>query len=293
MQVKLQAKKRLASVLRGHTDFPIDPTVMFDIQSGKIHPYKRQVLHILHIIHKYLQIKKGVIPSCRRLHVFAGKASPSDFFAKQIIHLINVTIDLVNKDPEVSKLMQVIFIPNFGMTWAEHIVPAADLSEQISTASMEASSTFNMKYAFNGAYILASKSGSNVEIAEHVGAENISVFGKNSDELMNLINYRPQDLLNSDERLNNIFTLIEKKLPSVVDGSAIYPLLSSLRDSDRYFVLIDFDDYIKKQQEIDLLFSDQLSWSRKCLMNIAKIGWFSADRVIKEYANDIWKVSSL
>ncbi len=289
-KIKLQAKEYLASYFKEFSVKVEDCSVMFDIQSGKIHPFKRQVLHILYILHRYLQVKAGAVLTCKRIHVLAGKASPSDFLAKQIIHLINVTKNLINNDPEVKSQMQVVFIPNFGMSWAERIVPSADLSEQIATASFEAGGTFNMKYAFNGAYTIASRCGSNLELAEKVGSENISLFGKSSEELFNIGNYRPQEYLQEDSRLTSIFSLLESLLPSLSDGSAIYPLISSLRDTDRYFVLIDFADYVKKQELIDLLFTDEQMWTRACLMNIARSGYFSSDRATLEYAREIWKV---
>ena len=210
--------------------------------------------------------------------MFAGKASPSDFLAKQVIHLINVTKNLVNNDPEASKQMQIVFIPNFGMSWAEKILPSADLSEQIATASFEAGGTFNMKFAFNGTYTIASRCGSNLELAEKVGSDNISLFGKSSEELFNIGDLRPQEYLQSDSRLTSIFSLLESLLPSLSDGSTIYPLISSLRDNDRYFVLIDFDDYVKKQESIDQLFADKQMWSKACLLNIARSVYFSLDR---------------
>ena len=289
--VKMQSKSVLSQMLNSVIGTE-DATALFDIQSGKIHPYKRQVLHIFHILHRYLQVKSGKTPRCKRVHIFAGKASPSDFLAKQIIHLINVTADLVNKDPEISEYMKVVFIPNFGMSWAERLVPAADLSEQISTASFESASTFIIKYAFNGAITVASRGGTNTEVAEKICAENIFMFGKTSEEICGLQNYRPYELLSSDPRLQDIFTFLEEKLNSVAEGSAIYPLISSLRDFDRYCVLVDFDDYLRKQDQIDQLYSDTLQWAQKCLLNIARIGWFSSDRNVLEYSRDIWKVLS-
>jgi starch phosphorylase len=291
--IKAQAKARLATAIEKQTSINIDNSFLFDIQSGKIHTYKRQVLHILNILHRYERLKAGEKPECRRAHIFSGKASPSDFLAKQIIHLINVTADLINTDSDANEFIKVVFVPNFGVSWAEAMVPAADLSEQLSTASFEAAGTFNMKYAFNGALTIASKSGTNLELLEKVGAENIFMFGKCADEICNMHDYRPYDLLCSDERLKNIFGLIEGLLPNIPDGSAIYPLLSSLRNSDRYFVLTDFDDYVKKQFEIDKEYTNTLEWFRKCLMNIARVGYFSSDRAVMEYTHNIWKVPLL
>lgn len=292
-KIKQQAKERLITSFRDLTINVPDCDVMFDVQSGKIHPFKRQVLHVLHVLHRYLQVKSGANLKCKRLHIFAGKASPSDFLAKQIIHLINVTKDVINNDPEVNKQMQIVFIPDFGMSWAEKVVPSADLSEQIAAASFEAAGTFNLKFAFNGAYTIASRCGSNLELAESVGNENISLFGKTSEEISNIGSYRPQDYLSSDPRLMKIFSFLEKLLPSLQDGSAIYPLISSLRDTDRYYVLLDFDDYVQKQEKIDLAFTEPVQWTKTCLLNLARSGYFSSDRTISEYARDIWKVNNL
>jgi glycogen phosphorylase len=288
--VKKSAKARLADYITKSVGIQLDHSPLFDIQSRNIHPGKRQVLHVLHILQRYLKIKQGESLACPRVHIFAGKASPSDFLAKQIIHLINVTADLVNKDPATEKQMKVVFIPNFGITWAERIIPAADLSEQISTAFLEASGTFNMKFAFNGAVTIASRSGSNIEMVERIGAEYIYPFGKTGDELLEFQNYRPMDVLNSDQRLKGIFALLDGLIPKVQDGNAINPLLSSLRDADRQYVLLDYNDYIMKQELIDKLYIDQEAWAKTSLMNIARIGWFSSDRVVSEYVNEVWKV---
>ncbi|NLW32652.1 MAG: glycogen/starch/alpha-glucan phosphorylase [Fibrobacter sp.] len=291
--VKKNAKVRLSSQIRERCRFDPDETFMYDIQSGKIHPCKRHVLHIFNILHRYLLVKSGKNLESSRLHIFSGKASPSDFLAKQVIQLINVTAELVNNDPQVNDKIRVIFVPNFGMSWAEKMVPGADLSEQISTASFEAAGTFNMKYAFNGALTIASKSGSNIELAEKVGEENIFLFGKDSEFTSSIQNYHPCELLSSDQSLQNIFSLLDTYLSQIQEGSSINPLISSLRDSDRYFVLVDFNDYIKQQEQVDLLFADKMQWTRKSLLNIARVGWFSSDRVTAEYIKDIWKVPVL
>jgi starch phosphorylase len=222
-----------------------------------------------------------------------GKASPSDFLAKQIIHLINVVADIVNTDPSVGSKMKVVFIPNFGMGWAEKIITSVDVNEQISTASFEASGTFNLKFALNNSLTIASRCGSNLELAELVGEENVFLFGKTSEEIINMSFYKPNDLLSADPRLKNIFTFLDKVLTSSSDGSAIYPLISSIRDSDRYFVLTDFNEYVNTQENIDRVYMEPLTWSKKCLLNIARVGWFSSDRSVREYAQEIWKVPTL
>ncbi|MFP4241146.1 MAG: glycogen/starch/alpha-glucan family phosphorylase [Chitinispirillaceae bacterium] len=289
--VKEKAKSVLCKSMWDYLSIRLDETMLFDIQSRRIHPSKRQVLHILFILHRYLQLKNGQSVGSRRLHLFAGKASPSDFLAKQIIHLINVTGDLVNSDPDVKDKLQVEFIPNFGMTWADEVIPAAELSEQISTANLEASGTFNMKFAFNGALTIASRSGSNVEMIQKVGEDNIFAFGKSSDELLKMQHYNPAAVISGDTRLQNIFTLLDTYLPTVKVGNAIYPLISSLRDSDRQYVLLDFDDYVRKQDAIDELYQNSEAWAKKSLLNIARIGWFSSDRTVRDYAQNIWKVT--
>jgi starch phosphorylase len=266
---------------------------MFDVQCGKIHPYKRQLLHIFNILHRFIQIHSGKKCATKRLHIFAGKSSPSDFLAKQIVHLINVTTDLVNNDPVASQFMRVVFIPNFGMSWAESLVTCADLSEQISTASLEAAGTFNMKFAFNGALTIGSRSGTNLEIAQKVGGENIFIFGKSSDDLLALGQAKPYEIINNNFILQGIFRLLDDTLSKISDGAAILPLLSTLRDLDRYFVLTDFTDYLQMQEKVDSHYSDSHQWAQKCIFNISRIGWFSSDRTIREYSSQIWKVPSL
>ena len=294
--VKKEAKRKLAVALKGLAGGDIDDSMMFDVQVGKIHTNKRQMLHVLYLIHRYLQLKKKDAPpdatGTRRIHIFSGKATPSDFLAKQIIHLISTVADRINNDPQTNDSLRMVFVPDFTMSWAERLVPAADLSEQLSTATLEPSGTFNMKFALNGAVTIASKSGANIEMVEKIGKENVFAFGKNGQELEELNNYRPADILHGDERLKNIFSFLENELiPAVPEGHEIFPLLSSLRDSDRQFVLLDFNDYVGTQAIIDRLYGDQSAWMMTGLYNIARAGWFSSDRVVNEYANEIWKVA--
>jgi len=293
--VKKEAKQKLSAALADVAGAPLDDSMMFDIQAGKIHTNKRQVLHVLYLLHRYLELKKNAgqqEPVTRRVHIFSGKAAPSDFLAKQVIHLVSVIAARINSDPQTKDLLRVVFVPDFSMAWAERLVPAADLSEQLSTANLEPSGSFNMKFAFNGALSVASRSGVNIEMAEKIGAENIFTFGKSGAELDLLRDYHPSDILNGDERLKNVFSFLENDLiPSVPDGHAIFPLLSSLRDADRQFVLLDFNEYAAAQSIIDRLFRDQNAWMATGLCNIARMGWFSSDRVVGEYAKNIWKVA--
>jgi starch phosphorylase len=290
--VKKAAKLKLADTVKDLAGFSVDASFMYDVQLGKIHPNKRQLLHVLYILHCYLSSRKGVLFGARRVHFFAGKASPSDFMAKQIIRLISATADCVNNDPNLKGLMHVIFIPDFNMTWAEHIIPAADLAEHLSTATMEPAGTFNMKFALNGTVSIASLSGANYEIAERISKEYIFTFGRGAEELAKMQDYRPSDILAGDERLKEIFNFLEGELiPKTPEGHALHPLLSSLRESDRQYALLDFDDYVKKQGLIDSLYAYPLAWTKTRCINIARIGWFSSDRLVQEYARDIWKVT--
>ncbi|MBN1761096.1 MAG: glycogen/starch/alpha-glucan family phosphorylase [Chitinispirillaceae bacterium] len=289
--VKLAAKRRLCDYIESVGGRHLDPYALFDVQVGKIHPGKRQVLHLFHILNDYLRIKSGATIVSPRVHIFSGKASPSDFLAKQIIHLISVVSDIVNQDAEVAKKLAVVFLPNFGMTHAERIIPAADLSEQLATPVFEAAGTFNMKFAFNGALTLGSRCGSNIELAEKIGEPPFYSFGKMIDELLSLQAYTPFALTEADKRLKAIFNLLEEVLPSLPDGNSVYPLLSSLRDTDRYFIMLDFDDYIRQQERIDTAFGDQWEWGQKSLLTIARCGYFSSDRTILDYTQNIWKVA--
>jgi starch phosphorylase len=186
--------------------------------------------------------------------------------------------------------MRVAFIPNFGVTWAERLVGAADLSEHLSTVTIEPAGTFNMKYALNGALTVASRGGSNIELIKRSGEENVFAFGKTAKEILQLNGYNPGNIIDGDERLKKIFTLLDSHLPNVSGGHAIYPLLSSLKESDRNFVLLDFADYINKQEAADVLYNNRESWDSKCLRNISRMGWFSTDRLVRDFAAGVWKI---
>lgn len=289
-EVKQTAKRNFAPTIEKILDFEIDPEAMFDCQMGKIHPYKRQVLHLLYILHRYVTIQNGGKVQSSRVHLFSGKAAPSDFLAKQVIHLINLVGNIVNSDEKVRQKSSVVFLPNFGMTQAEHAISSADLSEQLATASFEAAGTFNMKFAFNGTITIASRCGTNIELYEKVGSDACVLFGKDADELQALQAYKPFELANADERLKAIFRLLDEVIPSFPEGNAVYPLVSSLRDSDRFFVLLDFDDYVRQQERIEQLFADKQTWAAGCVKAIAHSGYFSSDRSTREYAQEIWKV---
>ncbi len=289
--VRNAAKKSLAETIKKLTGVAVDPAMMFDVQCKKIHQYKRQVLHVLFVLSRYLRIKNGGAVAAPRVHVFSGKAAPSDHLAKQIIRLIHIAASIVNNDPLVKDRMKVVYLPDYGVSLAEKIVPATDLSEQIATPGQEASGTGNLKFAINGSLLMASKSGTNIEIIERVGEENSFVFGRCAQELPSYSQYQPYNLISADPDLSAIFKLIETcDSKAVQGGNSIRPLLSSLMDSDRYFVLLDFHDYLKKQDEADILFNNKKQWMKRGLVNVSRCGYFSIDRTIAEYARDIWKV---
>jgi len=289
--IKYSAKKSLALFIKKQCGVDVQPEALFDVHCKKIHQYKRQVLHVLNILSRYVRIKNGESITVPRVHIFAGKAAPSDQLAKQIIKLINITASIVNNDDAVADKIKVVFLPDYNVSMAEKIVPAADISEQIATPGQEACGTGNIKFAINGALIVASKGGSNLELIERLGPQNMVIFGKSVEELPALNRYQPYEVLNANKRLSAAFSVLEDRLKNwSQNGLSINPLLSTLKDSDRYYVLLDFDDYIQKQDNVDALFSDRSQWLRRSVVTIARSGWFSIDRTVAEYARDIWNV---
>jgi starch phosphorylase len=292
-RIRTHAKEEFALFVKKEYGFSIDPGAMFDVHCKKIHPYKRQVMQVLHLLSRYVRIKAGEPASVNRVAIFAGKAAPSDQLAKQIIKLINTAAGIINDDPATKGKLHVVFLPDYDVSQAEKIVPAADLSEQIATPGQEACGTGNMKFAINGAITMASKGGSNVELIQRIGEENMIVFGKGLAELPDSRQYQPFDLLRGSKHLTAIFSLLEDRVARVPRSSlSINPLLSSLKDSDRYFVLFDFDAFIQAQNRADELYNERERWWKKSILSIARSGWFSIDRTVSEYANDIWKVAT-
>jgi starch phosphorylase len=285
--VKRAAKTRLAAALERCCNERVDPESLFDVQCKKIHPYKRQTLNLFATLDRYLALLNGEADFGPRTHLFAGKAAPSDHLAKQIIHLINVLAEVINGDARVKDRLRIVFVPDYGISWAEYLIPAADLSEQIATPALEASGTSNMKLALNGALTIASKSGSNVEMIERIGEENLFVFGASENKRASY--QEIERIIANEPRLSAIYEFLERLLPTVADGGAIYPLLASLRDSDEFRVLRDFGDYADKQRQVDRLYAQQTTWREMCLKNIARIGWFSSDRAVREYEAKIWR----
>ncbi len=288
--VKHTAKRNLSMVLEKYYGIEIDPNSFFDIHCRRIHPCKRQLLQLFYIISQYLKIRDGKEIGLQRTHIFGGRAAPADFLAKQIIHLIHIIIQIINNDPLAKNQIKVIFIPNYGMSMAEHTVPAADLSEQISTPGWEASGTSNMKFALNGAITIASQSGSNIEMIEKVGKENMVIFGKKSSLIGTTTQNNPHEIIDKSKELQAIFSFLEEILPSFPNHNMINPLIASLKDVDIFCVLRDFDDYMKKQKSIEGLYKERSKWLSMCLLNIARLGWFSCDRAVMQCSKDIWKV---
>lgn len=295
LKVKKERKKILANYIEETTGIEVDPNSIFDSQAKRLHAYKRQLLNVLNIIYRYQRIKED--PSYKmppHTYLFAAKAAGAYTFAKKVIKLINCVARVVNSDPDVKGMMKVVFLPNYRVTMSEVLVPGTDVSEQISTAGKEASGTGNMKFMMNGAITLGTLDGANVEIDELVGRDNDVIFGHTVEELAEMkYSYKAEDYIKNDERIANA-------LHSLVDGTwsndpdDFQLILNELTSkNDEYYLLADFDAYVKAQDEIEKLYKDKKKWAKMCLINIAKSGYFSSDRTIEEYANDIWKVKPL
>ncbi len=295
-RIKHDNKENLAAIIRQRTGVVVDPNSMFDIQVKRIHEYKRQHLNVLHVITLYNGIKRNpridVVP---RTVIFGGKAAPSYFMAKLIIKLINSVADVVNNDPDVAGRLKVVFVPDFNVKNAHAIYPAADLSEQISTAGKEASGTGNMKFSMNGALTIGTLDGANVEIREAVGEENFFLFGLTTDEVHGLRSrgYNPMEYVESDEELQGVFDLLNRGHFSKGDPSLFKPLVDSLLSRDEYMLMADYQSYIECQGRVNTVYRDQEQWTRMSILNVARIGLFSSDRSIRDYAEKIWGVKQV
>ncbi len=291
--VKRQNKARLSDYVAARTGTELDPDWMFDVQVKRIHEYKRQHLNVLHIITLYHRLKRNPdLDIAPRAFVFGGKAAPGYFIAKRIIKLINSVAETVNNDPEVNQRLKVAFVPNFNVQNAQLIYPAADLSEQISTAGKEASGTGNMKFMMNGALTIGTLDGANVEMREEVGPENFFLFGLTVDEVNGLKGrgYRPRDYVEANPELAAAIGLISEGRFSHGDTEVFAPLVSNLVDHDPFLVLADYADYIGCQQKVDRTWHDPTAWARMSILNSARSGKFSSDRSIAQYCEEIWGV---
>ena len=291
--IKRSNKARLAKYVRTATDIELNPDWMFDIQVKRIHEYKRQHLSVLHIVALYHRLKQNPglsIPP--RAFIFGGKAAPGYFMAKRIIKLINAVGETINTDPEISKFLKVAFVPNFSVKNAQLIYPAADLSEQISTAGKEASGTGNMKFMINGALTIGTLDGANVEMRDEVGAENFFLFGLTESEVARVQadGYRPADYIDSNDELRAVLDLIAGGQFSHGDTEVFKPLVDNLRYDDPFLVCADFASYVAGQEQVSAAWEDKENWTKKSILNTARSGKFSSDRAIAEYCDDIWKV---
>ncbi|MDA5638787.1 MULTISPECIES: glycogen/starch/alpha-glucan phosphorylase [Agrobacterium] len=291
-EVKRLNKVRLANTVAQRMGIRVDPSAMFDIQIKRIHEYKRQLLNLVETVALYDQIRshpeQDWVP---RVKFFAGKAAPSYHNAKLIIKLANDIARVINNDPAVRGLLKVVFIPNYNVSLAEIMVPAADLSEQISTAGMEASGTGNMKFALNGALTIGTLDGANVEMRDHVGAENIVIFGMTADEVAKARaeGHNPRAIIEGSAELSQALSSIASGVFSPDDRSRFAGLIDGIYNSDWFMVAADFDAYANAQREVDAIWSDPDSWYAKTVRNTARMGWFSSDRTIRQYATEIWR----
>lgn len=298
LAIKRANKERLAKVIQATTRITVTTDSLFDVQVKRIHEYKRQLLNIIHIIHQYLcLVEDRKEPTVPRTYIFAGKAAPGYWAAKQIIKLINNVGQVINNDPRVQDLIKVVFLPDYRVSLAEKIIPAADLSEQISTAGKEASGTGNMKLALNGALTIGTLDGANIEICEEVGAENLFIFGLTAEEIQALRSqnlYNPQEHYYRNVYLKRVMDAFKSDLFCPQESGLFHWIYHAILDyGDEYFHLADLPSYIETQEKVAQEFTKRASWAHKAILNVARIGKFSSDRTVLEYARDIWHIRSI
>jgi glycogen phosphorylase len=296
--VKRSNKERLAAVIKDTTRQTVDPDSLFDVQAKRIHGYKRQLLNVVRIIHEYFRLRDNAEqPAVARTCIFAGKAAPGYWMAKQIIKLINSVGRVVNTDPIIKGRIKVVFIPDYRVTLAETIVPAADLSEQVSTAGTEASGTGNMKFAMNGALTIGTLDGANIEIRDDVGAENVFIFGLTTEEIQQMRaqgSYRPREYYDRDPYLKQVIDSLDSDVFSPQEPGLFGWISGLLLDSgDEHFHLADLPAYIAMQERAAAEFRTTAIWTRKAILNVARIGRFSSDRTIRQYAREVWNIESV
>ena len=295
LDVKAEKKAQLVSYLKNTQGLELNPDSIFDIQVKRLHEYKRQQMNALYVIHKYLEIKAGKLPKKPITVLFGAKAAPAYVIAKDIIHLILCLQELINKDPEVSPHLNVFVVENYNVTLAEKLIPACDISEQISLASKEASGTGNMKFMLNGALTLGTMDGANVEIAELVGKDNIFTFGESSETVIARYergDYRSKDWYEKDKDLKAaVDFIVGKDMMKIGQKENLERLYKELLNKDWFMTFPDFEDYVKTREEAYAAYSDRTEWAKKMLINISKAGFFSSDRTIAQYNEEIWKLS--
>lgn len=299
MEIKRQNKIRLAEYIKEHNGIEVNPDSMFDVQVKRLHEYKRQLMLALYVMHLYNQLRDNpsldIVP---RTFIFGAKAAPGYHRAKKIIKLINSLAEVINNDPNINNKLKVVFIENYNVSNAEIIFAAADVSEQISTASKEASGTGNMKLMLNGALTIGTLDGANVEIKEEVGEDNIFIFGMTSDQVLALQHersYDPWDIYNSDQAIRRIVMQLINGFYSPEEPDLFREIYDSLLNgggepADQYFILKDFNSYIEAQSKVDAAYRDQMGWAKMALLNTANAGKFTSDRTIEQYADEIWKL---
>jgi len=293
--IKKQKKEALTAYIAEKEGISINPDSIFDIQVKRLHEYKRQQMNALYIIHKYLEIKKGKKPTTPLTFIFGAKAAPAYVIAQDIIHLLLVLQDIVNNDPQVSPYMKVVMVENYNVSYAEKLIPACDISEQISLASKEASGTGNMKFMLNGAVTLGTDDGANVEIHELVGDENIYIFGEDSDTV--IAHYENEDYVSKDYYKKSpvikeaVDFIIGKEAMAAGHKENLKRLYDELLNKDWFMTLLDLEDYIRVKDKAFADYENRGKWKRMMLTNIAKAGFFSSDRTIAQYNADIWKLN--
>ncbi|MCR4290924.1 MAG: glycogen/starch/alpha-glucan phosphorylase [Candidatus Scalindua sp.] len=295
-EIKAENKGRLAGYIEKSNGFRVRTDSIFDCQIKRFHEYKRQLLNVLHIITMYNRIKQNpkatFVP---RTVIFAGKAAPGYAMAKLIIKLVNSVATVINNDSDIADRIKVVFLANYSVSLAELIIPAADLSEQISTAGTEASGTSNMKFALNGALTIGTLDGANIEIMNEVGRENIFIFGLTTREVEAIkeSGYNPMDFYHGCSELRAAIDMIAGGFFSPSEPSLFKPIVNSLLHGDNYMLLADFPLFLKCQEQVSLEYLDKEEWSRKSILNVANMGKFSSDRTIDEYARDIWDIKPI
>ncbi len=294
LDIKQENKRALAAYLKATQGVTVNADSIFDIQSKRLHEYKRQQLNALYIIHKYLEIKSGKLPATPITVIFGAKAAPAYVIAKDIIHLILCLADIIDNDPAVSPYLKVVMVENYNVTKAEKLIPACDISEQISLASKEASGTGNMKFMLNGAVTLGTMDGANVEIAELVGPENIYIFGASSDEVIRhyeKADYVSMDYYKKDPLIREaVDFIVSEPMQKIGNKESLERLYKELLNKDWFMTLLDFESYLETKERALADYEDRMAWAKKMLVNTAKAGYFSSDRTIAEYNRDIWKL---
>jgi len=294
-EIKVDNKIRLLGVLENEFHLSFEPQFLLDCQVKRFHEYKRQLLNVLHAITLYNRIREGRVDNdfTPRTIMFSGKSAPGYMMCKLIIKLIHNVAEVISAHPQVRDKLQVVFVPNYGVTLAQHIMPAAELSEQISTAGYEASGTGNMKFTLNGALTIGTLDGANVEIREEVGQENFFLFGLTAEEIIRLRQgYNPRQYVEQNKELGQVIEQLSNDFFSPENRGYFQPVVNSLMDGDHYCVLADYASYVACQEEVAKVYRERDRWIKMAVLNVARSGKFSSDRAIREYAENIWHITS-